>query len=119
MIKRDLKKKADKAIAKEKEQKRIAARVAKDLAKHSKAVTSKQKAPKPTHVVPYDPENKYISKADFVLKNSHLANKQKVLKAKEAELDAEFEVKKKGEAGKKEEAEAQKADAIDTVKKPE
>lgn len=76
-------------------------------------VTSRQKAPKPTEIVPYDKENKYISKADFIEKNTHRMEKNKKLKKLADKMDREFE---EGKKLKKDTPEPEKE--VTTVKKP-
>jgi len=123
MVKRDEEKKrlkdAAKKAAVEQERKRKEDKIRKDNEKHAKAVTSKQKAPTPDVVVPFDPENKYISKKDFIAKNVRIKAKSEAMAKFEAEYDAEQAAKKREVIAKKQEAVDKKEDSIPVVQKPE
>ncbi len=54
-----------------------------------KGITSKKKDPTPSEVVPYDRENLFLSKADFVEKQRKAKEIKLKLKEREAELKAE------------------------------
>ncbi len=87
------------------------------MAKKEKAkpVTSKMKAPVPESVVPYDEENKHLSKADFVKKMKIRNEKLRKLDAYKKQLEREETDKR---ISKEDKLKKEEAKEVKTVSRP-